>query len=384
MAIPFLDSEDGYQKTIDRILELEKKRLDTVTSTIESNEIRRATINEITSQITLVADFSKRLYGLGSAFRTLNVNSDGESIEGVAKDPSLLGNNVEIQVAQLATSHSIASRDVPHDIELRSTRIEFRFDEQEYIVEFAGGKLRDLAFALNAALSEQLDAKVIRKTSKKSVMVLKSKLEGHDGRIQLLSDSAGVLTRQLDFVKPNSPVKETLFGLDNFLKKAGEVNVAVSLEDDSTVLFTKSGKVDMPVDKIIDFVKKEGVSFYFEKKNLDDSNLQMPNPDDTQSIVENDSTQPSTNLAKEQNTDQQTPQTDLSNGNKDSSPLDDSPNTTAGNEKTTAGNEKSKTSPQTLPDASAQTQGLVQSQGERGERGGKRGKRGKSANRDPQ
>ena len=176
-----IDSDGLVQKLVEvesrpiKQLEIRKKNLN----------IRKDSLKNLGRMLEDINSAAKELYGLKAAYNNKNAaSSDTSVLEAKA------GRNAEegvrkIKVIQTATGHTVSSDPVTEGDILPSGRFTIEVNGEKAVVNFKGGKLKNLKEEIDAAASELVSSSYIKKSGDTYILTIQSKRSGEKGEIKI-------------------------------------------------------------------------------------------------------------------------------------------------------------------------------------------------------
>ena len=200
MPSPFLDidKEKGYGELIEKLVEARRAPIETLERNKEKERLKITFFDEISKDFSDLRNYARRLYGVNSVFRKLKFDSDQPStLEGSAFGIGLEG-EYAVRIKEIAKAHRIASRSVSPSLSLPAGIIRLRVGEQDIVLNFKGGTLRDLErLFFNSAYRSHLDMAVVRQNKKNAIVILSAAKTGKKNIIHLIEDESGLFTTSL-------------------------------------------------------------------------------------------------------------------------------------------------------------------------------------------
>ncbi|MCK4803835.1 MAG: hypothetical protein KAT88_04735, partial [Spirochaetes bacterium] len=181
--LPGISSNIDIKGVIDKLVSVESRKIDRFEAVKEELNKEKTAWITLNNNINNLQKASAALYGFRSPFEDkIAVSSDeGALIADATRiaQPSTSTVNVE----RIALNEKILSDPVKSNRILGETYLKINIGEEEVGVRFGGGRIDDLAEAINRQAGAYLTAKITRDTDKTSVLVLEVNKTGEKNRI---------------------------------------------------------------------------------------------------------------------------------------------------------------------------------------------------------
>lgn len=181
--LPGISSNIDIKGVIDKLVSVESRKIDRFEAVKEELNKEKTVWITLSNNINNLQKASAALYGFRSPFEDkIAVSSDeGALIADATRiaQPSTSTVNVE----RIALNEKILSDPVKSNRILGETYLKINIGEEEVGVRFGGGRIDDLAEAINRQAGAYLTAKITRDTDKTSVLVLEVNETGEKNRI---------------------------------------------------------------------------------------------------------------------------------------------------------------------------------------------------------
>ncbi|BBM89717.1 flagellar hook-associated protein 2 [Spirochaetota bacterium] len=286
MPIPFLGGETDYQKTIDRIIELEQAKLTRIETQVSAEELKLNALGDVTEQTETVNSILKQLAGINSAFRNIKGTSSApNAVEAFVNtnDRRVQNGTHELNIKNIAKNHIIASKPIvtkPNlpPLKVPKGKVTFLITNEPYTFTFDGGDILDFTAAVNEdeTLTKTLQATTIKRRAGEQIIVLTAKETGIDAKIRIKKDSQRIM-RKLRLFKTNPPIKIPLLSRKVFANLVNKRSLTQTQLDGYQVIeLPPESSFAININRKIDFMSTKNISFYF--KNSPHSLVKPQNP----------------------------------------------------------------------------------------------------------
>ncbi len=278
MPVPFLSGDNDYQKTIERIIELERGRITRIETQLSEEELRLSSIRDLKTQIADVDSILTQLGGINSAFRSLKASSSAPAaLEArvTTNDRRITAGHHALSIQQIATTHTIASkplRSTPATppITLPKGELIILIEAEPHTFTFAGGSIEAFVAALNdePTLGQVLRASIITRRANERYILISSLTSGYQHRLRVKKDSGGIL-RQLGLFKTNPPIRKPLITPDPYKTIIANSGYLQTDHDGySVTAIPPNGQLTFTPEQNIDFSIVNSLNFYFFREPL--------------------------------------------------------------------------------------------------------------------
>lgn len=194
--------EDAYQKAVDAEVSQKSTSLSNFENNAKQYQREIAAYEELRIRLQNLSQASRDLYGFRSPFRNFIGTGDGiPDYFTVIADRNAADTKHTIEIKQLAQSQKFSSRAYSMTDKLPEGIIKFKIGETEKTVNFGGGNLLNLQQAITKAFGKDIKVTITQKSRTLQVMTLDLVKTGSANTIEVVEDSAGILTELNMFTK---------------------------------------------------------------------------------------------------------------------------------------------------------------------------------------
>ncbi|HOV63000.1 MAG TPA: flagellar filament capping protein FliD [Spirochaetia bacterium] len=267
ISIPGVNGKYNTEKLIEALMEVEKQPLERVEAQQETNKSQRSVWQDINRRLSQFSDEAKNLYGFQNPFLEKTVSSSDEGVLTATVKREAKPVTQSILVKQVATGDKFLSRPVSRDYTVPEGTYSFTVGEEEVNVKFKGGKLKDLADALNQKTKGLLKASVVQNTKDTQVMRIETTKTGEHARLSFGKDSI-TLGLDLGIIKATTTSSFTAdLKAQNLTAWSKQLSDAVISIHDGSLTVKAGGEVSIPVRPPISDVSNLTLEFEVAVKN---------------------------------------------------------------------------------------------------------------------
>ncbi len=271
MTSAFLDlnSDKNQNETIDRLVELRSSRAKLLEEDIDRNRDKIFALEDLRKKIDVLDKVSKSLYNPFQIDREFTLKSSDESIISGTASAKAAEGSYSLKVLSLADKQILQSRKISEKIKIPSGKIKFKVAGEEIVIHYLGGDINDFARSLTKNSQGKFEASFVRISDKENYFIIKAKEGGEKNKVIVLEDKKRLL-EQAGIFKKQPPIYRSLVSYNQISEdyNLSMTNNAIVIED--------SNRIDIPVEKEIDFEKVERLFFRFNTK--EDPNLEKDAP----------------------------------------------------------------------------------------------------------
>ncbi|MEN2997717.1 MAG: flagellar filament capping protein FliD [Brevinematia bacterium] len=243
---------------VDKLVEAEGMKGEKYQQEVSNQTIRKAIINFVEQNLRELGDLAKAVYDYRSPFQNRVGFSQDESLVKLIPSRGANVGEVRIRVERMAKPDVFVSDAVPIGTELKPFKVTISLGDRSIEVDFKGGRLRDLAKAINDVAKEIVSAEVIKVDNENEVLRIEGRRTGKGAGVIITGDVGelvriGLLTkekivktdkRELDILQIFTPLRAfTVKEREEFVK---DVSYSVTK---STVLEISNSTIFQPVPK---------------------------------------------------------------------------------------------------------------------------------------
>jgi len=184
---------------IDKLVKVETKKLDRLEESKNTLDKEKSSWSNLGNKLSDLQEVSHRLYGYRAPFDDKVAYSNRDDILTATAGRVAQTFTATIRVEQVAQNERILSDPVDVDLILDSATLRFNIGEEEIEVFFTGGKVEDLAEAINQQAGDHMAAKVTKNTQNTAVIILETKNTGETNRISATDEPSLALMKELGF-----------------------------------------------------------------------------------------------------------------------------------------------------------------------------------------
>jgi len=198
-------TNDGLNtdKTIEKLMELERKPLDRMQQSIKDYKQQKQVWNELDQSLTKLRDSARKLFGFDNPFNDRVANSSQEAALTATATRDAPEQTTSITVKSLAGADKFLSKSLPADTQVPAGRYGFRVGETERAFNFSGGSLAEFAQAVNKYVGELVRARVVNNTPDTRIITFESQKTGAENPLSFTEDAqtfarqSGVIERTI-------------------------------------------------------------------------------------------------------------------------------------------------------------------------------------------
>ncbi len=229
---------------IDKLVKIETKKLDRLEESKDILNKEKSSWSTLGNKLNDLQEVSHRLYGFRAPFDDKVAYSSREDILSATAGRIAEPFTATIRVEQVAQNERILSDPVDADLILHSATLRFNIGEDENEVFFSGGKIEDLAEALNEQAGDQVTAKVTKNTKNTAVLILEAKNTGETNRITVVDEQSLALMKELGFFTEEvSPRIDASISAEQLAP--GQEGMSFTIQDDILTLEPQNS-VELP------------------------------------------------------------------------------------------------------------------------------------------
>ena len=200
------DNNIDVKGIIDKLVKVETKKLERLEESKDILDKEKSSWTTLGNKMNDLQEVAHRLYGFRAPFDDKVAFSSREDIISATAARTAEPFTATIRVEQVAQSERILSDAVDSSRILDSTTLRFRIGEDEIEVFFPGGRVEDLAEAINEQAGDHVTAKVTKDTERTAVLILETKNTGEAKRITVSEEETLALMKDLGlFTEEVSP-----------------------------------------------------------------------------------------------------------------------------------------------------------------------------------
>jgi len=183
--LPGVSSTIDVKSIIDKLVKVENKKLDRLEEVKDVLDREKSAWSNLGNRINSVQETAHSLYGFRSPFDDkIAVSSRGEILTATTSRIAEPSRSI-ITVEQAAKSERLLSDSIPSSTVLEPATLRLRVGETDSDIIFNGGRMEDLARAINDQAGEYLNAKIARDTEESEVLILETKEPGLKNRLSV-------------------------------------------------------------------------------------------------------------------------------------------------------------------------------------------------------
>jgi flagellar hook-associated protein 2 len=183
--LPGISSNIDVKGIIDRLMETESRKLDRLEDQKEFFDKEKSAWSTLGSKVSALEESARALHGFRSPFRDKLAHSSDEDIITATASRTAEPSTSSIKVIQKATNERIISDPVSNERIFEPGLIKIRIGDRELEINFRGGRIEDLARAINEQAGDHVRAKITGNTPETSVLVLETVQTGAKNRIEV-------------------------------------------------------------------------------------------------------------------------------------------------------------------------------------------------------
>lgn len=257
--LPGISSENlDVKAIIEKLVKVEAKKIDRLQSAMEVLNKEKSAWSALGTKIDELKNAAQMLYGFRSPFDEKIAISSDEALLSATATRIASPSRSTIRIEQIATSERILSDPIDLKRILEPVSIKMRVGSDDVEVYFNGGRVEELADAINKQAGDYLSARVTRDTPDTGVVILEVKKPGQKNRI-FVEDPGSI-----QFLGEIGLFKERVFRrIDTrFIPERISPHLPsskYSLEKDTLILEPENGislKLETPVKATPDMVLK--------------------------------------------------------------------------------------------------------------------------------
>ena len=202
--LPGISSNIDIKGVIDKLVSVESRKLDRFEAVKEELNKEKTAWITLSNNINNLQKASAVLYGFRSPFEDkIAISSDEGALIADATRIAQPSTSI-VNVERIALNEKILSDPVKSNRVLGETYLKINIGEEEAGVRFGGGRIDDLAEAINRQAGAYLTAKITRDTDKTSVLVLEVNKTGEKNRIAVDDGATSDFFRDIGLFKEES------------------------------------------------------------------------------------------------------------------------------------------------------------------------------------
>jgi flagellar capping protein FliD len=227
---------------IDKLVKVEAKKLDRLETNKETLDKEKASWSSLGNKMNGLQETSHRLHGFRAPFDDKVAFSSRDDIFTANAARIAEPRTATVQVNQIAQNERMLSDPVATEVVFESATLRFAIGEDEVEVFFPGGRIEDLAKAINDQAGDYLTAKLTRNTEDTTVLILESKNTGSKNRITVTDEGSFDLLKEVGLFEEH---QETQFDtrISSETVSPVEQGMAYRAEDQLLILEPESSAV---------------------------------------------------------------------------------------------------------------------------------------------
>jgi flagellar hook-associated protein 2 len=195
-------------KTINKLLEVERQPLYRIKAEIEFKKLLKKAYEELENRLYRLDKLSKRLYGIEEPFSAKRVVSSAPSIITAKANKYATKNTVKVRVIRKAKRHTFHSDSIPKGLKLPKSTFTIRVGKEIKEINFLGGNIIDLKKIIEEKANTIIQTSLIEESDDSYILVLSSKKTGIGGEVILTEK--GNLFEKIGIFKPDYKKKATI------------------------------------------------------------------------------------------------------------------------------------------------------------------------------
>lgn len=226
LSIPGVNSKYGTQTMIANLVKVEKTKLTAMENQKKDYQEDKTIWQSVNKKMTNVRDSAKALFGFANPFNAkTGTSTEPEALTATATRNAING-DYKFKVITQATADRFLSGNQPLDTQIPAGKYSIKVGEKEVVIDFKGGKMTNLAEALNNKGGTLIKASVIRVTSDAQVIQLESRMVGAKNKL-VFNDELTAVLKKLDMLGTGQAAGRTLLEAPATLQPGEKKNLTL-------------------------------------------------------------------------------------------------------------------------------------------------------------
>ena len=217
ISIPGLNSKYNTEELVKGLVEVEKVKLTSMEEKVDDYKAEKTIWQSFNRKISSLRSSSKSLYGFENPFSDKLVNSSNERLLTAIADRDADEQEMSFTILRTAAADKFISPSLSRDEKVPPGRYGFKVGDEEFTLNYRGGKLSDFARRLESKSNGLLKLTVVRDTSDTQVILFESTKTGIDNRL-IFQDDALSWALDKELIRP-SETDDISFPLDPALRQ---------------------------------------------------------------------------------------------------------------------------------------------------------------------
>lgn len=205
--LPGVSNNIDVKSIIDKLVEVESKKLDRLTETRERFDREKASLANINNKIEALQNAAASLHGFRSPFEDKLAFSNNENIVISSATRTAVPSKISVRVEQLAQNEKILSDPIETKRIFEDIPLKITIGGREVVVYFKGGRIEELNDAINKQAGDYLASKITEDTERTSVLILETKESGEKNRITMADENTAALFKEIGLLKEAEGLK---------------------------------------------------------------------------------------------------------------------------------------------------------------------------------
>ena len=202
ISIPGINSKYNTEELVKGLVDVEKTKLTSMEAKVTEFEDEKKIWQDFNRKLSSLRTSSRSLFGFENPFSDKLVESSNERILTAIADRDAEEQEMSLTVLRTAEADKFISPSLPADEKVPPGRYGFKIGDDEFSLNYRGGKLSDFARRLESKSDGLLKLTVVRDTPDTQVILFESTATGANNRLVFQEDALDwALDREL--IKPS-------------------------------------------------------------------------------------------------------------------------------------------------------------------------------------
>ena len=276
--IPGVTDPYNTKGIIDKIMKLDSAPVDRMKTSVENYKKQKTVWGELSTKMKELSDSAQKLYSFQNPFEERKATSSNPQVLTATSVRGAPDRTSTIVVQQLAGSDKFLSNDLPLKYQVPSGKYVIKVGKDEQSFQFRGGRLSELADAINRNAGTLVNAQIIQNTMDTQVLVvtsLKTGSQNHlsfSGEAETFAVDAGIMARSINDSRDLSVTPTSVSG---WTKPLDPSTVTISA---GTLTLSPRSEASLPVSPAMTLTPQMELSLEIQVKFLGDAAYVPPSP----------------------------------------------------------------------------------------------------------
>jgi len=282
--IPGVSDPYNTKGIIDKIMKLDSAPVDRMKASVETYKKQKTVWGELSTKMKELSDSALKLYSFQNPFEERKATSSNPQVLTATSSRGAPERTSNIVVQQLAGSDKFLSNDLPLKYQVPSGKYVIKVGKDEQSFQFRGGRLSDLADAINKNAGTLVNAQIVQNTMDTQVLVIASLKTGSQNHLSFSGEAekfavdAGIMARS---ITDSRDVSITPTAVSSWTRPLDPLTVSISA---GTLTLSPGSEASLPVSPTMAITPQMVLSLEIQVKFLGGAAYVPPSPPSGPSI----------------------------------------------------------------------------------------------------